>query len=142
MILADEQPDLFQRLLQFVQQIVMPDWNDLIAHGLIPVLFIGLIAAWLLFMGWQWRGASARNRPRLIPRYAGAPPPGVHVAAPSNWTPVVGVAAFFVLLGVVLLTINRLAPFNAMPCGSGAIRQSSMKERPPEHHSLPRPPRR
>jgi plastocyanin len=121
MILADAGPDIFQRLLQFVQQLVMPDWNDLIAHGWIPTLLILIVGAFLLFMAWQYQSASSRNKPRLIPRYAGTPPPGVHVSAPSNWTPVVGVAAFFALLGLVLLTINRLAPLNVVFFVAGLV---------------------
>ena len=68
----------------------MPVWNDLIQ--LIPELLIGLLIVYFLLTLWQWRSNSARNKPRLIPRYAGSAPPGVHLPGPSRWVALAPVA--------------------------------------------------
>lgn len=107
MIFADEtQPDLFQQLLALLQAIVMPVWNDLIA--LIPTLLVVMLVIYLIFTLWQWRRNSARNKPRLIPRYAGAPPPGVHLPGPARWVSVAALAMAVVILVVVLETIGKM----------------------------------
>src|SRR3954469_7481102 len=100
MIFAEESaPDLFQQLLALLAAIIMPVWNDLI--GLIPMVLIGLLIAYFLFTLWQWRANSARNKPRLIPRYAGTAPPGVHLPGPSKWVAVAPVAMACFLAGLI-----------------------------------------
>jgi plastocyanin len=99
-VFAEAGPDIFQQLLNLLQSLVMPVWSDLIA--LIPFVLIAVVAAYLLFTAWQWRRAAPRNRPRLIARYAGSPPPGVHVAAPSRWPFVVPIGLAGLLFAVVL----------------------------------------
>jgi hypothetical protein len=107
MIFAEEtQPDLFQQLLALLQAIVMPVWNDLIA--LIPIVLVVMLVIYLIYTLWQWRRNSARNKPRLIPRYAGAPPPGVHMPGPARWVSVAALAMAVVILVVVLETIGRM----------------------------------
>lgn len=100
MIFADETaPDLFQQLLALLAAIIMPVWNDLIQ--LIPEVLIGLLIVYFLFTMWQWRSNSARNKPRLIPRYAGSAPPGVHMPGPSRWVALAPVAIACFLVGLL-----------------------------------------
>jgi plastocyanin len=100
MIFAEEsQPDLFQQLLALLAAIVMPVWNDLIL--LIPIVLVVLVVIYLIYTLWQWRRNSARNKPRLIARYAGSPPPGVHLPGPARWVAVVPVAIALIFFGVL-----------------------------------------
>src|SRR6187397_2863325 len=100
MIFAEEsQPDLFQQLLALLAAIIMPVWNDLI--GLIPIVLVVLVVIYLIYTLWQWRRNAARNRPRLIPRYAGSAPPGVHLPGPSRWVAVVPVSIALIFFGVL-----------------------------------------
>jgi len=100
MIFAEESaPDLFEQLLALLAAIIMPVWNDLIQ--LIPLVLVGLVVAYLLYTLWQWRRNGVRNKPRLIPRYAGSAPPGVHLPGPSRWVAVVPVAIALIFFGVL-----------------------------------------
>ena len=123
MIFAEEttSPDLFQQLLALLQAIVMPVWNDLIA--LIPMLLVLVVVAYLLFTLWQWRTNSSRNTPRLIPRYAGSPPPGVHIPGPARWVAVAPLAMALIILLVVLATIGRMPgpPLNYLLIGLAVL---------------------
>lgn len=121
--MPEEQPDLFEQLLAFLQALVMPDWDDLIK--LIPFVLLAVLFAFLIFMAWRWRGASARNQPRLLPRHAGTPPPGVHVSAPSRWPFVVPIGATFVIFGLVVpprdAAGNALEPVNMPVLVAGLV---------------------
>src|SRR6478672_709179 len=108
MIFAEEttSPDLFQQLLALLTAIILPVWNDLIQ--LIPLILVLVVVAYLLFTLWQWRTNSVRNKPRLIPRYAGSAPPGVHIPGPARWVAVAPLALALIILLVVLATIGRM----------------------------------
>jgi hypothetical protein len=107
MIFAEESaPDLFEQLLALLAAIVMPVWNDLIQ--LIPLVLVVGVVVYLLFTLWQWRSNGARNKPRLIPRYAGGAPPGVHMPGPSRWVAVVPLALAAIIFWFVLTTIGKM----------------------------------
>jgi len=101
-----ETPDLFEQLWDFLAQILMPDWADLIA--LIPLLFVGLVLLFLAGMALMWRRAGARTRSRVPRRLAtGSPPPGVHMPGPSKW-PFVAPIGVTVILFALILDMNLL----------------------------------
>jgi plastocyanin len=97
----EDQPDLFDKLFELLQALIMPVWNDLIL--LIPIVLIVIVVIYLIFTARQWRRAGPRNRPRLMPRLAGTPPPGVHTSAPSRWP-------FLAPIGVTLLFLALVLP--------------------------------
>src|SRR5215213_2467920 len=101
----------------------MPIWGDLIA--LIPFVLIAIVIAFLVFMAWQWRRAAPVNRPRLIPRAAGVPPPGVHVSAPSRWPFVAPIALTLLFFALVVpprdAAGHSTAPFNVPLLVAGLI---------------------
>jgi hypothetical protein len=95
-----ENPGLIEQLLELIEQLVMPNWPDLIA--LLPIVLIVLIGGYLLYLGYvAWRTAG-RTRPRVAPRLAGGEPPaGVHLPGPSRWPfvlPIGGTLILFALL--------------------------------------------
>lgn len=101
--MPEEQNDLFQQLWDFLEQILMPAWGDLIA--LIPLLFIGLVVLFFVGMALAWRRAGARNRSRVPrARASGSPPPGVHMPGPSKWPFVVPIGITLILFGLILET--------------------------------------
>jgi hypothetical protein len=111
--MPEEQPDLFQQLWDFLAQILMPNWADLIA--LMPLLFIGLIVLFFAGMLLAWRRTGRRNRPRVPqPLHSGSPPPGVHMPGPSKWPFVVPIGLTLILFALILdmnllLVISGLA---------------------------------
>lgn len=98
--MPEDQPDLFDRLFELLAALVMPVWNDLIL--LIPIVLIVILVIYLIFTARQWRRAGARNRPRLMPRPAGTPPPGVHLPGPSWWPFLAPIGIALVLYGLIL----------------------------------------
>jgi plastocyanin len=96
----EDQPDLFDKLFELLQALIMPVWNDLIL--LIPIVLIVIVVIYLIFTARQWRRAGPRNRPRLMPRMAGTPPPGVHTSPPSRWPFVAPIGLTLLFLGLVL----------------------------------------
>jgi plastocyanin len=99
--MEEHPPDLFEQLWDFLSQILLPAWGDLIAF--IPLIFIGLVVLFLLGIALMWRRAGARTRPRVPTRLAsGSPPPGVHMPGPSKWPFVAPIGVALVLFGVIL----------------------------------------
>jgi hypothetical protein len=99
--MPEEQPTFVEQVLQFIEQLVTPDWGDLMA--LVPLLLVAIVAFYLLHTAWQWRRAGERTRPRVPARLAGgAPPPGVHLPGPSRWPFVVPIGGGLILFALVL----------------------------------------
>jgi hypothetical protein len=111
--MPEEQPDLFEQLWDFLAQILMPDWADLIA--LIPLLFIGLVLLFLGGMLLTWRRAGQRNRSRVPrPIHSGSPPPGVHMPGPSKWP-------FVAPIGLTLIFFALILDMNLVLLGLGLV---------------------
>lgn len=85
-------------ILEFINQLVSPDWASLIA--LVPLLLallLGLYLAWLIAR-YANAGPKRRGKSRMEPR----PPAGVH-AAERSWAPVIAAVALLGLMyGLVL----------------------------------------
>ena len=94
------QPTIIDMLFDLLEQLVLPNWNDLIL--LLPWTLVALVAVWLVLTAWQWRRAGARNRSRVPRRLAGAPPAGVHLPGPSRWPFVVPIGAVLLLFSLAL----------------------------------------
>jgi plastocyanin len=109
-----EGQSIIDMLFQLLQQLLIPNWTDLIA--LLPWVLIVLVAFWLVFTALQWRAAGARTRPRVPRPMAGAPPPGVHLPGPSRWPFVVPFGIALLLLSLVIVPRdaqhNPTEPFN------------------------------
>jgi hypothetical protein len=110
-----ESENLIDQFFHLLQQLLLPDWSDLIA--LLPWVLLVLVLLYVVHTWWQWRRASAINRPRVPPRLrAGAPPPGVHMPGPSRWPFVVPIGAALLLFAFALSPRdgdgNPTAPFN------------------------------
>jgi plastocyanin len=88
---------VWNSILKFTEQLVIPDWAGLVA--LIP---IGLLAVVVLWLVWTVRrfalaGPTQRGKRRLTP----VPPPGVH-AAPGSMAPILAaIGASLLIAGLV-----------------------------------------
>ena len=110
-----ESENIVDQFFHLLQQLLLPNWSDLIR--LLPWVLFVLVLLYVAHTWWQWRRASAINRPRVPPRLrAGAPPPGVHLPGPSRWPFVVPVGAALLLFAFALsprdADNNPTAPFN------------------------------
>jgi hypothetical protein len=88
---------IWDGILQFTAQFVIPDWGSVI--GLLPVVVAILV---VLFFGrvayaWATAGPTRRGGGRRKP----APPPGVHMPGPSYAPIFAGFGAFLLFLGLV-----------------------------------------
>jgi plastocyanin len=83
---------LWSSILQFVNQLVSPDWGSLVA--LMPLAIVLLVVAFVVWLLIRWAtvGPKRRGMRRLPPR----PPAGVH-AAEGSWAPIRAAAGAFVL---------------------------------------------
>jgi plastocyanin len=90
--------DLWNGLIQFTEQFIVPDWDALIA--LIPILLAILVVLYLVWLGYRFAnaGPTRRGKRRLEP----ATPAGIHMPGPS-FAPVLGaIGLFFVVFGTVV----------------------------------------
>lgn len=97
--MPEDQPDLFDRLLELLAALVMPVWGDLIV--LIPIVLIVIMIVFLVWVVRLWRSAAPVNRPRLVPRFAGTPPPGIHLPGPSWWPFLAPIGIALALFGLI-----------------------------------------
>ena len=119
-----ESQTIIDQLFQILEQLLLPNWPDLIA--LIPWVLVALVIGWLLFTAMQWRRAGSRNRSRVAPRLrGGAPPPGVHLPGPSRWPFVAPIGGFLLLFAFALAPRdaagNASLPFQPLLFAVGMI---------------------
>jgi plastocyanin len=90
--------ELWDRILDLLSQIVIPDWTALV--GIIPIVLAGLVG---LFMIWViWRYATAGPRTMAIPPASPHPPAGVHAPAPS-FAPIILAAGTLAIFGAMVV---------------------------------------
>src|SRR3954451_4341423 len=116
--------DLIGQFFQFLQQLILPNWPDLIA--LLPWVLIAIVIAGLLWLALAWMRTSGRNRSRVPkPLAGGAPPPGVHMPGPSRWPFVAPIGAALLLFAFALppkdASGNATGPFNIQLLALGLI---------------------
>src|SRR3954467_5395074 len=116
--------DLIGQFFQFLQQLILPNWSDLIA--LLPWVLIAIVIAGLLWLALAWMRTSDRNRSRgAKPLGGGAPPPGVHMPGPSRWPFVAPIGAALLLFAFALppkdAPGNATGPFNIQLLALGLI---------------------
>ena len=80
-MLFDQGPTIIDQFFQLLQQIILPNWSDLIL--LVPWTLFVLIVLSLLYLLVLYRRVAAVNKPRIAPRLPGMPPPGTHLPGPS-----------------------------------------------------------
>jgi hypothetical protein len=106
--------DLINAFFQFLQQLILPNWPDLIA--LLPWVLVAIVILSMFGFVWAWMRTAARTRSRVPRRVAGAPPPGVHLPGPSRWPFVAPIGAALLLFSFALppkdASGNATAPFN------------------------------
>src|SRR3954454_14566562 len=107
--------DLINAIFQFLQQLILPNWPDLIA--LLPWVLVAIVILGLLGLALAWMRTGRRNRSRVPkPLPGGAPPPGVHMPGPSRWPFVAPIGAALLLFAFALppkdASGNATAPFN------------------------------
>jgi hypothetical protein len=85
--------DLFDRLLEALNPLILPDWGALVL--LIPVGLAALVILWLIFTVRKFAtaGPTRRGKQRIQPR----PPEGIHAPGPS-FSPILGAIGVFLLL--------------------------------------------
>ena len=90
--------ELWDGLIHFTEQFVVPDWGALVA--LIPIGLGALVVLWVLWT--VRRFATAGPTHRGIQRITPRPPAGVHAPGPS-FAPILGaIGAFLLFLGLVV----------------------------------------
>src|SRR3954468_5236801 len=116
--------DLISQFFQILQQLILPNWPDLIA--LLPWVLVAIVIAGLLGIARAWMKTSGRNRSRVPkPLAGGAPPPGVHMPGPSRWPFVAPIGAALLLFAFALppkdASGNATGPFNIQLLAIGLI---------------------
>src|SRR5689334_1379244 len=115
--------DLISAFFQFLEQLILPNWPDLIA--LLPWVLVFIVIVALFGFAWAWIRTAARTRPRVPRRVSGAPPPGVHLPGPSRWPFVAPIGAALLLFSFALppkdASGNATAPFNLQLFALGLI---------------------
>lgn len=97
--------DIVDQIYSFLQQVILPNWPDLIA--LMPWVLVAIIIVSLVGLAWAWWRSGRRNRSRVPrPLAGGAPPAGVHLPGPSRWPFVVPIGAALMLFSFVLRDRN------------------------------------
>jgi plastocyanin len=92
--------DLIDQLFKFLEQLILPNWPDLI--GLLPWVLVVLVVASLAGFGYYWVKSGSRNRSRVPKPVKGSPPPGVHLPGPSRWPFVAPIGAALLLFAFAL----------------------------------------
>src|SRR5947208_16045505 len=93
--------DLINAFFQFLQQLILPNWPDLIP--LLPWVLVAIMIVALLGLALAWMRAMGRNRSRVPkPLAGGAPPPGVHLPGPSRWPFIAPIGAALLLFSFAL----------------------------------------
>ena len=116
--------DLISQFFQFLQQLILPNWSDLIA--LLPWTLVAIVLFSLLGLAYAWLRTMARTRSR-VPRRpaAGAPPPGIHLPGPSRWPFVAPIGAALLLFSFALppkdAAGNATSPFNLQLFAVGLV---------------------
>ena len=89
--------DLWNGILEFTAQFVIPDWGGLIA--LLPIAIFAFVIVVLVIQFWRLRRAppARRGKQRIDPRA----PVGVHMPGPSYAPIFAAVGAFLLFLGFV-----------------------------------------
>jgi plastocyanin len=90
--------DLWNEILKFTQQFVMPDWAGLIQ--LIPVGLTIVVGIWLILLVRRFAtaGPTRRGKRRVTP----LTPAGIHMPGPSFAPLLAAVGAFLLFLGLVV----------------------------------------
>lgn len=100
--------ELWTGLLEFVGQIIIPTWNDLIQY--LPLVLVLLMLASLAGLAWWWQRQSAGNRSRVpAPIPAGRKPADLHLPGPSLWPFVAPVGLMLILFAVVFGPLESFA---------------------------------
>src|SRR3954449_6859066 len=116
--------DLISQFFQILQQLILPNWPDLIA--LLPWVLVAVVILGLLSIARAWMQTSSRTRSRVPkPLAGGAPPPGVHMPGPSRWPFVAPIGAALLLFAFALppkdASGNATGPFNIQLLALGLI---------------------
>jgi len=115
--------DLIDQLFQVLQQVILPNWSDLI--GLLPWVIVVLVILSLFGFAYYWAKSGSRNRSRVPKPVKGSPPPGVHLPGPSRWPFVAPIGAALLLFSFALppkdASGNATAPFNLQLLALGLI---------------------
>jgi plastocyanin len=88
---------VWNSILKFTEQLVIPDWAGLVA--LIPIGLLALVVLWLLWTVRRFAlaGPTQRGKQRLTP----IPPPGVHAAAGSMAPILAAIGTALLIAGLV-----------------------------------------
>src|SRR5690348_15308456 len=98
---ADSGPTLVDQFFNFLQQLILPNWSNLIL--LVPWTLFGLILLLFVYLAVLWRRAGAVNKSRVPRPIPGTPPPGVHLPGPSLWPFLAPIGAAVVLFSFVVI---------------------------------------
>ncbi|MGI8702888.1 MAG: cupredoxin domain-containing protein [Candidatus Limnocylindrales bacterium] len=94
------QTDPWTAFLNWLAQIITPDWSDWVAF--IPIaVAVGVVLA-IVMLALAWVRTADENRSRVAPRFAGHPPPGVHLPGPSRWPFVLPIAAMLIFFSLAV----------------------------------------
>jgi hypothetical protein len=110
--------DIWTAILEFIAQVIIPAWNDLIQY--LPLLLVFGILGVVAIVARMWRANASNNSSRVpAPRPAGRKPEDLHLPGPSLWPFVAPVGLFFIVFSVALGPLESL--LNTALLGLGAI---------------------
>ena len=89
--------ELWSGLIEFSEQFIVPDWEELIA--LIPILLAGLVFFYLAWI--TYRFATAGPTRRGMRRRPPVTPAGIHMPGPSFAPLLAAIGGFFLVFGTV-----------------------------------------
>ncbi len=108
--------ELWTGILEFVAQIIIPIWNDLIQY--LPLLVVFGLIALVLGLAWMWQRNAAGNRSRVPkPIPAGRKPADMHLPGPSLWPFVAPVGLLLIVFAVAFGPFESLLTMGLMLLG-------------------------
>jgi len=93
--------ELWTGILEFVAQIIIPVWSNLIQY--LPLLVLLGLVAFVALLAWMWQRHGNENRSRVPkPIPAGRKPEDMHLPGPSLWPFVAPVGLLLIVFAIAL----------------------------------------
>jgi len=93
--------DLITGFFNFLSQLILPNWSDLI--NLVPWVLVAIMLLALAGIAYAWLRTMRRTASRVPrPLAGGAPPAGIHLPGPSRWPFLAPIGAALLLFSLVL----------------------------------------
>jgi hypothetical protein len=107
---------LWTGILEFLGQIIIPIWNDLIQY--LPLLVLLGLIAFVGLLAWMWARNANSNRSRVpAPIPAGRKPQDTHLPGPSLWPFVAPAGLLLIVFSVALGPLESILNMGLLLAG-------------------------